>query len=95
MAHAYAKWNKPGKAHKLLDELTKICETSNTLPVSAHAIAEIYVALGQKDTAFEWLNKALEQHDVQMVSLKVNPTLDLLRSDSRFQALVETVGIPA
>jgi len=93
MAHAYAKWEKPGKARKLLEELLKACETSNTLPVSSHAIAEIYVALGQTDAAFEWLNKALEQHDVQMVSIKVNPTLDRLRGDSRFQTLVEKVGI--
>ena len=93
MAHAYAKWDKPDKARKLLEDLLKDGE-SNTLTVSAHAIAEIYVAMGQTDAAFEWLNKALDQQDVQMVSIKVNPTLDALRSDSRFQTLVETVGIP-
>jgi len=94
MAHAYAKWDKPGTAGKLLEELLSVCETPNSFPVPAHAIAEIYVALGQTDAAFEWLNKALEQHDVQMVSIKVNPTLDRLRGDSRFQTLVEKVGIP-
>jgi Tfp pilus assembly protein PilF len=95
MAHAYAKWEKPGKARKLLEELLSDRESSNTFSVSAHAIAEIYIALGEMDAAFEWLNKALEQHDVQMVSIKVNPTLDRLRSDSRFPELVAKVGIPS
>ena len=55
---------------------------------------EIYAALGQRDQAFEWLNKAYDQHDLQLVSLKVDPTLDGLRSDPRFADLVRRVGLP-
>jgi len=62
--------------------------------VSPHSIAEIYSALGQTEEAFEWLNKAYEQHDMQMVSLLTNPTLDSLRSDARFADLVRRVGLP-
>ncbi len=57
-------------------------------------LAEIYSALGQTEEAFEWLNKAYEQHDMQMVSLLTNPTLDSLRSDARFDGLVRRVGLP-
>src|SRR5437763_14889786 len=76
MAHAYAKWRKRNKAMKLLDELTKPsnrrAQSSLATDVSPHSIAEIYSALGQIDEAFEWLNQAYEQHDMQMVSLLTN-----------------------
>ena len=98
MAHAYAKWRKRNKAMKLLDELTKPsnrrAQSSLATDVSPHSIAEIYSALGQTEEAFEWLNQAYEQHDMQMVSLLTNPTLDSLRSDARFADLVRRVGLP-
>ncbi len=98
IAHAYAKFGKRNKAIKLLDELTASAQDADQLPgvvnVSPHSIAEIHTALGQTDKAFEWLNKAYEQHDMQMVSLLTNPTLDSLRSDARFADLVRRVGLP-
>ena len=98
MAHAYAKWRKRNKAMKLLDELTKQSNKSDQSPpatsVSPYSIAEIYSALGQTEKAFEWLNKAYDLHDMQMVSLLTNPTLDRLRSDTRFADLVRRVGLP-
>lgn len=59
----------------------------------ASYIAEIYAALGEKDHAFEWLEKALGDRDEELVFLKVNPRLDPLRSDPRFQRLLERVGL--
>jgi TolB-like protein/Tfp pilus assembly protein PilF len=98
MAHACARWGKTDKATKLLDELIRQIEeskrSSSAIPVSLHAIAEIYIALGRIDEAFDWLNKAYDQHDMQMVSLKTNPTLDRLRDDPRFANLVRRVGLP-
>jgi TolB-like protein len=98
IAHAYAKSGKRSKALKLLAELIAATRDTNQLPgvinVSPHSIAEIYCALAQTEKAFEWLNKAYDQHDMQMVSLKVNPTLDLLRSDPRFGELARRVGLP-
>jgi len=88
IAHAYAKWGKRSKALKMLDELTKASS------VSPHSIAEVHAALGQRDQAFEWLNKACDRRDMQMVSMKMNPTLDSLRADRRFADLVRRVGLP-
>jgi tetratricopeptide (TPR) repeat protein len=95
IAHAYAKWGKRSKALKLLDELTKASSASSAeaSSVSPHSIAEVYAALGQSDQAFEWLNKACDQHDMPMVSMKTNPTLDRLRADPRFADLVRRVGL--
>ena len=87
IAHAYARRGKESTARKILAEI--IDQTG----MSPHFIAEIYGALGEKDLAFEWLDKAYAQHDMQMVSLRVNPTLDGLRSDSRFADVLQRVGL--
>jgi TolB-like protein/Tfp pilus assembly protein PilF len=88
MAHAYAKWGKRIDAIRLLDEVIA------TGTASPYSVAGIYAALGESDSAFECLNKAWEQHDLQLVSLKVDPTLDGVRSDARFANLVRRVGLP-
>jgi hypothetical protein len=45
---------------------------------------EIHAALGDKNRAFVWLDKAYYEHNVRMVYLKVNPFSDSLREDARF-----------
>jgi len=54
----------------------------------------VYGALGDRDKAFQLLNKAYDEHDIQLVSLRVDPTLDDLRSDGRYAELVLRVGLP-
>jgi len=88
MAQACAHRGKKNVAHKLLEEVTG-------QPTSAYSIAGVYAALGENDNAFDALNKAYDQHDLQLVSLKVDPTLDGLRDDPRFGELIQQVGLPA
>jgi tetratricopeptide (TPR) repeat protein len=88
MAHAYGRCGKPQDALKLLEE---VFPAGTAAPYS---IAGIYAALGDCDAAFEWLTKAYEQRDLQLVSLKVDPTLDGLRQDQRFHDLVKRIGLP-
>jgi TolB-like protein/Tfp pilus assembly protein PilF len=92
IAHAYARWGKRNNAMKILDGVTEA--RANGINVSSYSIAGIYAALGQSGPAFEWLNKAYEQHDLQLVSLKMDPTLDSLRDDPRFADLSRRVGLP-
>jgi tetratricopeptide (TPR) repeat protein len=87
MGQAYARWGKRSKAVKLLEEI------ATAGPSSAYSIAGVYAALGEKDQAFAALNKAYEEHDMQLVSLKVDPTLDGLRDDIRFTEFVRRVGL--
>jgi len=87
MAQACAKWGRRREARKLLEEVTA------TGIASPYSIAGIYAALGESDIAFEWLNKACEQRDLQLVSLRVDPSLDGVRSDVRFEDLVRRIGI--
>lgn len=88
MAQAYARWEKREDARKLLDEVL----TAGT--ASPYSVAGIYSALGETDMAFNALEDAYNQRDVQLVSLKVDPSLDSLRPDPRFAQLVRQVGIP-
>ena len=53
----------------------------------ALAIAEIHIGLGNKDQAFDWLHRAIDQKD-WTVFLKSDPLFDSLRSDPRFSELL-------
>jgi len=57
-------------------------------------LATFYAALGEKDKAFAELNKSYENRENVMVHLKVDPRLDPLRDDPRFQELLRKVGFP-
>jgi len=63
--------------------------------VSPFDIALIYTALGEKDTAFAWLAKAVAEHSTWLVYSKWEPRLDPLRSDPRFQDLLRRIGLPS
>lgn len=56
--------------------------------------AYLYAILGEKDRAFAWLEKSMEMHTSQPPALKIDPTVDDLRPDSRFADLVRRVGLP-
>jgi len=57
-------------------------------------IGEMYARLGEKDHAFEWLEKAFAHHDDSLVRLKEELGYDDLRSDPRFADLLRRVGLP-
>jgi serine/threonine protein kinase/Tfp pilus assembly protein PilF len=60
--------------------------------VPALSIAFVSAALGKKDTAFGWLERAFDEQDSLLVWLRVDPRLDNLRADPRFDDLVKRVG---
>jgi len=89
LAHANAVAGKSGEARKLLNELN---ELKNQMYVPAFHVAAIYIGLGEKDRSFEWLEKAYEEGSPWISYLKVEPMLDSLRDDPRFNALLKKVG---
>ena len=80
---------------KLGSALTAAAKRSDDETVGTYGIAIIHAGLGEKDQAFEWLEKAYEVRDLGMVFLKVDPTLDPLRSDPRFQDLLRRMNFPS
>ncbi len=61
---------------------------------SAYQIAEVYAWRGEKDRAFEWLQRAYAQHDDGLSDLKIDPLLATLRTDARYAALLKKLGLP-
>jgi adenylate cyclase len=85
LGSAYAISGKRAQALKVIAELNG---ASKMHYVPAYLWTTIYASLGEKDKAFQWLQKAYDEHDAYLVRLKVDPAMDPLRSDPRFQELL-------
>src|SRR6201991_3550225 len=82
-----------GKKNEALACIAQLKEWSKQRYVSPHSIAMIYAGLGDKDPAFEWLEKAIAARSEHLGWLKVDPRMDPLRSDPRFASLEQRVGV--
>jgi TolB-like protein/DNA-binding winged helix-turn-helix (wHTH) protein len=69
-------------------------ESAKSNYVPPGLVAQACVRVGDKECAFEWLERGFKERDDLMIDLKVEPVFDNLRSDPRFQDLVHRVGIP-
>lgn len=87
---SYAKAGQKEAAARLLDELKRL---SKQQYVPNTFFAFIYTALGEKDRAFEYLERAYREHDINLLQLK-GARLEPLRSDPRFADLLRRVGLP-
>jgi serine/threonine protein kinase/tetratricopeptide (TPR) repeat protein len=90
LGYANARSGKKDKALKALQELE---QKAHQVYVPRYQIAAVYVGLGDKDKASESLQQAFSNREEIIAFLKVDPTWDTLRSDSRFQNLEHRVGL--
>ncbi len=90
LGHAYALAGHIPQAKSILKDLQK---RSTSTYVPPYEIAIVYAGLGDRNHAFEWLAKSCKSEDMEFVSLKVDPELDGLRSDPRFQDLLRCAGL--
>jgi len=90
LGYVYAAAGNQEEAKKALSQAL---ELSKQRYVSPFNIAVIYVGLGQKDKAFEWLEKAYEEHDHWMWFPIVHPALDSLCDDPRYTALLRKMNL--
>jgi DNA-binding winged helix-turn-helix (wHTH) protein/tetratricopeptide (TPR) repeat protein len=90
LGFAYLAAKRPNDASRILYELDKIARRTH---VSKYDMAQIFIKLGDFDKAFELLEKALEERDISLVLLAVDPDLKELRRDSRFRRLLRAVGL--
>jgi DNA-binding winged helix-turn-helix (wHTH) protein/lipoprotein NlpI len=67
--------------------IAELHERSRDTFVSPYTMATIHAALGDADQAFEWLGRALVDRSYWVIYLNVDPALDVLRADPRFDAL--------
>jgi tetratricopeptide (TPR) repeat protein len=89
---SYAVAGMQDQARAIMDELRRRMQDSYVPP---YGMAIICTALGQKDTAFDWLEKGYEVRDEYLTRLGIAVELDSLRRDPRFGDLLERVGLSA
>jgi TolB-like protein len=87
---AYAGTGRTAEAKQILADLERKAGQSYVDP---YFIAIVHMALGDKDKAFQWLDKAFDWHSGTLVFIKVEPELDPLRNDPRFAELVRNMGL--
>ena len=91
LAHAYAGVGRRAETEKMLRELER---KSGTVYVSPYLIATLYGALGDKDTAFEFLEKAYQEKSLDLSwYVKADLRMDSLRGDPRYESLLGRMGL--
>jgi TolB-like protein/DNA-binding winged helix-turn-helix (wHTH) protein/Tfp pilus assembly protein PilF len=91
LGQAYGTAGQRAKAEAILAQLER---RSKEQYVSPFYIATVHIGLGEKDKAIRFLEKAYEDRSNGLVFIKVDPQLDSLRSDGRFQQLQRKLGLP-
>jgi hypothetical protein len=91
LGHAYAVEESRGEAQMILNQLNGL---SKQKYVSAYDFAVIHAGLGEENEAFAWLDRAYDERTVWLTYLKVDPSLDSLRSDPRYADLLRRMGLP-
>ena len=83
-----------GNRHEAQRMLRGLLENASQEYVTPYMIGRVYVALDQEDEAFRWLENGLRERAAWMPFLKVDPRMDGLRSDRRFQDLMHRINFP-
>lgn len=78
------------KSLELINEI--INRVNNGEPEINVFVAHYYAHLGNKDEAFKWLDIAYKKHEVDLIWLKADPNLLLLKDDRRYKELIKKMG---
>ncbi|HEU4725853.1 MAG TPA: protein kinase [Candidatus Eisenbacteria bacterium] len=89
LARAQALAGRMDEARRVLADLESKSPPRFVEPLE---VALVYEALGERDTAFAWLDRALEARSHWLVALAVEPRFDSLRDDPRYSTLMKKVG---
>ena len=90
LGSVYARWGKRDEALKVIDELKELMKSTY---VPAYQIAMVYAFLGDKDPAFEWLERAYRERNGTLAYLKTDCAMDNLRGDPRLTDLMQRLGL--
>jgi TolB-like protein/Tfp pilus assembly protein PilF len=88
VGHAYAFSGNKSQATQILDQMNAL---SKDQYVSPYGFALVYLGLGDKDDALRWLEQSYKDRFPEITRIRVEPFLDSLRGDPRFEALAEKV----
>ena len=80
--------------HAAESEAALQLEIADNAQGGAYQIAEVYAWRGETDKAFEWLERGFDQRDGGLSFIHIDPLLASLRSDARYRALLDKMGLP-
>ena len=90
LGSVYARWGKRDEALKVIEQLKNLMKETY---VPAYQVAMVYAFLGDKDSAFEWLEKAYEERNGTLAYLKTDCAMDNLNGDPRLADLMQRLGL--
>ena len=90
LGHAMAVSGNRADALGVLSQLQNL---SHQRYVPSLYLAVVHIGLGDKDNAFLYLNRAVDEHNDRLIYLAVEPIADSLRSDTRFQTLLRRIHL--
>ncbi len=91
LGYAHAKAGRPAETTRIL---AKFAEIEKKQYVVTYRIATLYAVLGNKDRAFAEMERSYEARDWDFNRLKVDPLVDSLRDDPRFEPLLKKLNLP-
>src|SRR6266478_297745 len=92
LAHTLGTAGRTKEAFQMLDDLTKLAKQKYVAP---YFLAGVHIGLGENDRAMEYLEKSYEEHSHWLIYLHIDPSMDGLRDNPRFQDLSRRFGLPA
>ena len=92
MGYCYAR---AGRKEEALGEIGNLMQQSGSSGVSPVNFAAIYAGLNDTEKAFSYLEQAVQSHDTSLPVQLLSPEFDGLRSQPRFQAIRERIGVTA
>ncbi len=93
LCYAYASAGRSREAKDVLARVETDHRSNPAIHVPPVALAGMYACQGETDRALEWLEKAFSEHSPYLCSLKVERWFDGIRTDHRFVALLDRVGL--
>ena len=90
LGHAYAASGKTAEAKQVLNDLQQL---QGERYVSPYTVAAIHAGLGDQEQAFKWLQTAVEERDIWLMNLKVDPVFAKLRSQRQFTDILARIRL--
>lgn len=90
LGHAYAASGRTAEAKQVLSDLQQLQAQRY---VSPYTVAAIHAGLGDQAQAFKWLEKAVEERDIWLMNLKVDPVFAKLRSQRQFTDILGRIRL--
>lgn len=92
LGFSYAAAGHQGEARRILE---RVLAASRRGYIPSFYLALLYIALGENEAAFDWLDRAHQSRDGDLFNIKADPRMDCLRSDPRFTRLLRKLGLDA